>query len=90
MPTKSTEDTEEILRTARTRRDKAVQFIGDDEDGVRIEWYAAYRGKFGWSACRSDGEWMYEPSEAEVEDAADVYDHVELVDLSETPEAVTL
>jgi len=83
-------DREELLRTVRTRRDKALKFDGKPEDGGRITWFVAYRGRFGWSACRGTGDWMDEPTDDEVEAAIRNYDHVQLVDLADTPEEVTL
>lgn len=87
---RSDTEREEMLRTVRTRRDKALRFDGEDEDGYKITWYVAYRGNFGWSACRATGEWMDEPDEDEVQSSFDVYDHAEVVDVSETPEEVAL
>lgn len=81
---------DELLRTVRTRRDKVLRFDGEAEDGGLITWFVAYRGKFGWSACRGTGEWMDSPTDDEVEWAIDEYDHVQLVDRLETPEEVDL
>jgi len=83
-------DREGKLRTVRTRRDKVLRFDGEDEDGCKITWYVAYRGNFGWSACRETGEWMDDPDEKEVRSSFDVYDHADVVDISETPEEVTI
>ena len=83
-------DRKEMLRTVRTRRDKVLRFDGEDDHGYKITWYVAYRGNFCWSACRATGEWMDEPDEDEVESSFDVYDHAEVVDLSDTPEEVAL
>jgi len=82
-------ETDEILRKVRTDRTKAIRF-DDTVDGEPITWYAAYRGKYGWSACRGNGDWMDEPSDDAVEWACGECEHVELVDVSETPEAVDL
>lgn len=85
-----TEQSEEMLRTVRTRRDKVLRFDGEAEDGGPVTWYVAYRGGFGWSACRATGEWMDDPTEDEVESSVEVYDHVQVVDRSEIPEEVSL
>jgi hypothetical protein len=81
---------EQLLRTARIRRDKVLKFSGRDEEGAFITWYTAYRGKYGWSACRGTGQWADSPTDDEVEAAFDVYDEVELLDRSETPDEVEL
>lgn len=83
-------DADELLRTVRTRRDKVLRFEGVTEDGCRVTWYVAYRGKFGWSACRGTGEWVDEPSDADVEAAVEKYDYVDLIDRSDTPDGVNL
>jgi len=80
----------EILRTARARRDKVIRFEGNARDNCRVTWYVAYRGKYGWVACRGTGEWVDDPSDADVEAAVREYDVVELVDRSETPGVVEL
>lgn len=82
--------TTEILRRARTHRNKVLRFVGETPDGEALEWYVAYRGEFGWSACRGTGEWMDEPSADDVEYALEEYDEVELIDRSETPKEVAL
>jgi len=81
---------EELLRKARTRRDKVIRFDSYPEDEMPFTWFVAYRGKFGWSACRGNGEWMDEPSDKDVEVAVKKYDHVKLVDRSDTPDEVSL
>ncbi|AFH22003.1 hypothetical protein OSG_eHP14_00115 [environmental Halophage eHP-14] len=83
-------DQDEILRTARARRDKVLRFDGETEDGGRVTWFVAYRGKFGWSACRATGEWMDEPTDEDVEAAVREYEYVKLVDRSEVPDQVSL
>lgn len=83
-------DQDELLRTARTDRTKVLRFDGRTEDGAEITWFVAYRGIYGWSACRATGEWMDEPTDGDVEAAVDEYDHVELIDCSETPDEVAL
>ena len=81
---------EVLLRKARTHRDKAIRFDGSDEHGDALTWFVAYRGEFGWVACRGNGQWMDEPSSEEIENAFNIYDQVEMIDQSETPEQVTL
>lgn len=84
-------DTDELLRTARTHRNKAIRFEGEAEDGERVTWFVAYRGKFGWIACRDTGERSsYDPPTSEVRESFNVYDRAELVDISDTPDAVEL
>lgn len=80
---------DDLLREVRTRRDKALRFSGETDEG-EVTWFVAYRGKFGWAACRENGRWMDEPSDDDVEAAVQKYDEVELVDQSNTPEQVTL
>lgn len=81
---------DELLRTVRTRRDKVLRFDGMREDGLLVRWFVAYRGTFGWVACRHDGQWMDNPTDSDIEDALEVYDRVKLVDRSTTPEEVEL
>jgi hypothetical protein len=83
-------ETTDPVRTVRIRRDKVLKCVGDDRDGVPVTWYVAYRGKYGWSACRSDGEWMDEPTDEDVETVPSVYDRVEVVDRADLPDEVPL
>jgi hypothetical protein len=83
-------DSDELLRTARTNRNKVIRFDAYPDGESPFTWFVAYRGKYGWSACRGNGEWMDEPTDDDVEHAVDKYDHVNLIDRSETPEGVTL
>jgi hypothetical protein len=83
-------DKDELLRTAKTERTKALKFDGEAEDGERITWFVAYRGNYGWVGCRGDGSWMDEPDEEEIEHAVDEYNTVELVDRSDLPAEVNL
>lgn len=87
-------DADELLRIARTRRDKVLRFVGEFDgtanDGEPVTCYMAYRGNFGWSACMSNGEWLGQQTEEHVEASFAVYNHVELVDVGDTPDAVDL
>lgn len=80
---------DDLIRDVRVRRDKALKFEAEDDVGT-LTWYVAYRGKFGWVACRGNGRWMDEPSDEDVESAVREYDNVELVERAGTPEQVTL
>lgn len=82
-------DRQELLRTVRTRRDKVLRFDAS-EDGGSFTWFVAYYGRYGWSACRANGEWSDDPTDDDVRYAFDEYDRVELVDRSELPEEVAL
>lgn len=91
MSGESDTGTKQILREARTHRNKAIRLDSYSDDGGPITWFVAYRGNFGWSACRGDGEWLDDPTEGAVEWAIEEgFDEVELVDLSKTPEEVDL
>ena len=84
------ENADELLRTVRTRRDRVLRFEGRTEDGCLVTWFVAYRGKYGWSACRRTGEWMDEPTDDEVRAAVREYDAVEVVERGDLPEVVEL
>jgi len=83
-------DRKEVLKSARTNQTKVIKFEGKAENGETVTWFVAYRGKYGWSACRANGEWVDEPTDDEVRYVVDECNHVELVDHSDTPEEVTL
>ena len=83
-------DQDEIVRTARTRRDKVIRFAGEGVDGEPVTWYVAYRGKYGWVGCRANGSYTSEPDEEVVLESFDVYDEAELLDRSDTPDEVIL
>lgn len=86
--TSSEESTAAVLREVKTDRTKLIRFTGETEDGEPITWYTAYRGKFGWTAFRPDGEIEDSPDEDDIRDAFHVYDSAEVVRNSETPEGV--
>jgi hypothetical protein len=81
---------EELLKTVRTRRDKILRFDAYPDDGHPFTWFVAYRGKFGWFACRENGEWIDEPTDDDVEAAIREYENVEIMNRSDTPEQVKL
>lgn len=83
-------DREELIRKVRTDRNKVLRFDAYPDDGGPLTWFVAYRGKYGWSACRATGEWMDEPSEDDVKHAVRKYDQVQLMSRFDTPEEVTL
>lgn len=80
----------ELLRTARTYYNKALRFVGEFDgtanDGEPVTFYMVYRGDCGWSMYQENAEWMGNLTEELVEASFDVYNSVELVDVSEIPQ----
>lgn len=83
------ETKQDLLTKLKSRRDKVLRFDVYDDSGP-YTWFVAYKGNFGWSACRGNGDWEDAPDEDEVEWAIDEYDEVQLVDRSDLPKEVSI
>jgi hypothetical protein len=83
-------DDDGAMQTVRVRPDKLLRFEGEHKEDGRVVWYVAYRGKYGWVACRGNGSYTSHPDEDDVLHSFIVYDDEAVVDRAETPDEVIL
>jgi len=83
-------DPDDAMRTVRVRRDKLLRFEGEHDEGDWVTWYVAYRGRYGWVACRVNGSHTSHPDEDDVLHSFDVYDDAAVLDRAEIPDEVIL